>query len=178
MLEVIVAIDCNNGIAKNDNIPWNNKTDMNFFRKKTLNNIVIMGSKTLLSLPQQKPLKNRLNIVITRNINNYIKKYKDYNNIIFFDEIMCKSFLENPKQYIETCGKPLEDLDYLLHDYKIYLIGGVQIIKLFINYCNILWITHYKSNYDCDLFINLDFTKYKKECILEDNELTIVKYSL
>ena len=52
-------------LAKNDTIPWKSKTDLNFFKSKTLNNTVIMGSKTLLSLPNAMPLKNRTNIVIT-----------------------------------------------------------------------------------------------------------------
>jgi dihydrofolate reductase len=166
-IESIFAIDCNYGIAKNNNIPWKNKIDMNFFKSKTTNNIVIMGSKTLLSLPKEEPLKNRLNIIVTRNINKFINKYKEYNNILFFDEIMCKSFLENPEKYIETKIK----FDY------IYIIGGIQILNLFVNYCNTMWITKYKKDYKCDLFLNEDiiFSKYTEEIIYEDNELKICK---
>jgi len=66
-LQAILATDINFGIAKNGNIPWKNSIDMNFFKMKTINNIVIMGSNTLLSLPLSKPLKNRYNIVLTNN---------------------------------------------------------------------------------------------------------------
>src|SRR5690606_26102961 len=50
-------------------MPWNrHKEDMSFFRKTTTNNIVIMGSTTFRSLSNE-PLPNRINIVITNNIN-------------------------------------------------------------------------------------------------------------
>ena len=84
-IEAIVAVDKNYGMAKNGQIPWKSKTDMNFFKTTTTNNIIVMGSKTLLSLKNALPLPNRLNIILTRNPNRFINddKYKDLENIIF-----------------------------------------------------------------------------------------------
>jgi dihydrofolate reductase len=65
-MESIYAIDSHNGLSKNRTLPWKSKTDMLFFRNKTKNNIVIMGKNTFFSLPiEHRPLKNRLNIVLT-----------------------------------------------------------------------------------------------------------------
>jgi len=82
-VEAILAIDLLNGLAKNEKIPWKSKTDMIFFKNKTLENTVIMGSKTLLSLPNSKPLKNRINIVITNEKEKYSNLYQDYINCFF-----------------------------------------------------------------------------------------------
>jgi dihydrofolate reductase len=64
-IEAIVAYDINRGISKNGSIPWNIKDDMKFFKNVTIKNVVIMGKNTFASL-SYNPLKDRLNIVITR----------------------------------------------------------------------------------------------------------------
>ncbi|WQJ53689.1 MAG: thymidylate synthase [Wendovervirus sonii] len=65
---LIVAIDKKtNGIGVKGTIPWKIKDDMKWFKKMTINNAVIMGRKTYESL--QKPLIDRLNIVISKTLN-------------------------------------------------------------------------------------------------------------
>lgn len=71
--DIIVAMDCQRGIGKNNGIPWRLKEDLQFFRKVTTTapdgkqNAVIMGRKTWDSLPpKSRPLKDRLNIVLSR----------------------------------------------------------------------------------------------------------------
>ena len=65
MYTIIVARNSTNGIGMNNSIPWEtNKEDLKFFQRMTTNNIVIMGRNTWESLPN-KPLKNRINIVLT-----------------------------------------------------------------------------------------------------------------
>jgi len=62
---LIVAVDFKtNGIGVNGQIPWNIKDDMKWFKNMTTGNTVIMGRKTYESLG--KPLKNRLNIIISK----------------------------------------------------------------------------------------------------------------
>jgi dihydrofolate reductase len=84
-VQAILAVDLLNGLAKNEIIPWKSKTDLNFFKNKTLNHTVVMGSKTLLSLPNAMPLKNRTNIVITSQKEKYSNTYKNTDNIFFLD---------------------------------------------------------------------------------------------
>ena len=73
MFNVILALDQNNGISKDGNIPWYLPNDLKYFKRLTSatnlqlkENAVIMGRKTCESLPD-KFLPNRLNIVLTRN---------------------------------------------------------------------------------------------------------------
>ena len=67
MFEIITAIDQNNGIGKNNSIPWNLPKDLKHFKDITENSFVIMGRNTWNSLPK-KPLPNRINIIISSTI--------------------------------------------------------------------------------------------------------------
>ena len=67
-IKLIVAASENNVIGIENGLPWNLPDDMNFFKRKTLNSVVIMGRKNYLSIPEKfRPLKNRTNIIITKN---------------------------------------------------------------------------------------------------------------
>ena len=156
--EAILAIDSNNGLAKNGVIPWKNKTDLQFFKNKTINNIVIMGSKTLLSLPNSQPLKGRQNIVITNQVDKFSKFYSNYtcDEIIFLNVEQTLDIIQNNKES------------------KFYVIGGNQIYNLLLPYCNKIWVTKLKQNYSCDIFFDYDLSFYKKEVIYEDNDLEII----
>lgn len=63
LINIIAAVSLNNCIGINNTIPWKIKEDMQFFKRMTTNNVVIMGRKTYESIG--KPLPNRENIVIT-----------------------------------------------------------------------------------------------------------------
>lgn len=61
---LVAAVADNNVIGANGGMPWRLRSDMAHFRRLTLNKPVIMGRKTYESIG--KPLKDRTNIVITR----------------------------------------------------------------------------------------------------------------
>jgi dihydrofolate reductase len=170
-MEAIVAVDNNYGIAKNGQIPWKSKTDMLFFKQKTINNVVIMGSKTLSSLPKGKPLIDRLNIVLSHNANKYSNE-NIYNNVLFFDESVLLDFIHNSNKYIS-----LNEHKYLKSDYKIYIIGGQQIYNLLYKYCSTFWITKIKANYQCDLIFSKEILDNFNTSIVEydNDELEIIK---
>lgn len=65
MLTLIVARARNGAIGKGNDIPWHAPEDLKMFQRETLGGAVIMGRNTWDSLPF-KPLKNRLNIVVSR----------------------------------------------------------------------------------------------------------------
>jgi len=167
-IEAIVAVDAKNGIAKDGKIPWKSKVDMKFFREQTTGCIIIMGSTTLLSLPNALPLPNRLNIVLTRTPAKFTcyPKYSQLDNILFWNEDTLFKFLNNQdlnKNLIkgETDGYK-----------KIFVIGGQQIYKLLLPFCSSIWITTIKADYNCDLHLSgLDLTKCK--IYYEDDELQI-----
>ncbi len=60
----IVAVDRNGAIGRGGGVPWHYSADMKFFREQTTGHACVMGYRTWLSL--KKPLKNRLNIVMSR----------------------------------------------------------------------------------------------------------------
>ncbi|MCQ4727884.1 dihydrofolate reductase, partial [Anaerotignum faecicola] len=66
-MKTIVAVDRNWGIGRDGGLLTHLPEDMKFFRTTTKNKIVIMGRKTLESFPEGKPLKNRINILLTGN---------------------------------------------------------------------------------------------------------------
>ena len=64
MIIGIVAVDKNGAIGKGGKLPWHYSADMKFFKQTTTGNACVMGYKTWLTLG--RPLKNRLNIVLSR----------------------------------------------------------------------------------------------------------------
>ena len=167
-IEAIVAVDLKNGIAKDGKIPWKSKTDMKFFREQTTGSIIIMGSTTLLSLPNAMPLPNRLNIVVTRTPSKFTcyPKYSQLDNLLFWDEDTLFKFLNN------------QDLNKnLINSYKkIFVIGGQQIYNLLLPFCSSIWVTTIKSDYDCDLLLTIDRSEAK--IYYEDDEIQITQLSL
>ena len=203
-MEAIYAIDLNNGLSKNGIIPWKSKRDMSFFINKTKNNIVIMGKNTFFSIPtEHRPLKNRLNIVLTstphlyeNNIINEESNVLFTNNPDIYKEFFTPFRISNaksasPSQLItapkggvsneKRCknrNKYYELYKYLKEDFKIFVIGGKTIYEMFIPLCDTVWVTHIKCNYNCDLFIDYDYSKhFDVELYDENDELKIVKYT-
>ena len=68
-MNLIVAVDRNWAIGKDNKLLVSIPDDMKFFRETTTGKVVVMGRKTLESFPNSKPLPNRVNIVITRDMN-------------------------------------------------------------------------------------------------------------
>lgn len=170
-MEAILALDSTNGISKDGYIPWKSKKDMTFFYNTTKNNIVIMGKNTYLYLPDNcRPLKNRLNIVLTSVPDIFASN--ESNNLLFTNnDLIHEDIFENKERYINMCPS-------LSSDFKIYIIGGKQIYEKYIPLCQTVLVTRLKQNYSCDLFFNYDYKKeFKEEVYDEDDSLTIIKYS-
>lgn len=158
-IEAIVAVDEERGLAKDGIIPWKNNEDMKFFKRKTIGNIVVMGIKTLLSLPNQAPLGNRYNIILTNNKQDFLEKYSKYSNICFYNYEELIYYISN----VET-------------DKTIYVIGGKQIYDLLFPICDRIWLSVIHGNYDCDLKLQLNYENYK--IILHQDTNTFNLYSL
>jgi dihydrofolate reductase len=157
-VEAILAVDSQFGLAKDGNIPWRNKIDSQFFKNKTINNIVIMGSKTLISLPNSKPLPNRFNIVITNNPQKYFNFYSDCMNIIFVNLEQALNIMHNGYK-----------------DKTIFIIGGNYIYNLLMPYCSTIWLTQIKQDHKCDIFFNYDISMFIPKVTYEDESITIMK---
>ena len=170
-MEAILATDINSGISKNGIIPWKSKKDMRFFFNKTKNNVVIMGRSTYFSLPEQfRPLKDRLNIVLTRDPEQFAH-IKELNLFFTNDDKIFESIFNNREKYLSICPA-------LSRNFIIYIIGGKQIYEKYITLCDKVWLTTIKKNYSCDLFFNYDYTELFKERIEDDDdELKIIEYN-
>jgi dihydrofolate reductase len=170
-METIYAIDANNGLSKNGVIPWKSKTDMLFFMNKTKHNIVIMGKNTFFSIPKEhRPLKNRLNIVLTSNPHLYY--INEDSNVLFTNNSnIYQDIFKNRNKYYEL-------YPYLNKDFKLFCIGGKNIYEQFIPLSNKIWVTYIKTDYNCDLFMNYDYsTQFCINVYKDDDELKIVEYT-
>ena len=67
-LHAIVAMACNRIIGRDGDLPWHLPEDLKLFKKRTLNHPIIMGRRTFESLPGQRPLPKRRNIVLSRSM--------------------------------------------------------------------------------------------------------------
>lgn len=159
-MNVIVAVDKNWGIGKDNKLLVSIPSDMKFFREETMNKVVVMGRKTLESFPNGLPLKRRTNIVLTKD-RNY--KVKDAILVHSVEELM-----EELKKYDS------ED---------IYVIGGDSIYRQLLPYCDVAHVTKIDYAYEADsYFPNLDeMSEWKVERTSEeltyfDLEYMFVKY--
>lgn len=126
-MKLIVAVDKNFGIGYKNNLLTKNPIDMKFFKEMTNNNIVVMGRKTFESFPNQEPLPNRINVIITRNKSFYKENCIIFNSIEDF--IKSKYFTKNT-----------------------YVIGGEKIYTQLIDYCDDLYITKMENSFICDTY--------------------------
>ena len=63
MINIIVAVDKNFGIGKDNKLPWAITDELKLFRKKTIGQICVVGRKTFESIG--KPLPNRTSLVLS-----------------------------------------------------------------------------------------------------------------
>ena len=135
------------GIGNKNNLLFNYSEDKKMFKQQTMGGICIMGRKTFESLP--KPLSNRINVVLTKNINYTYNKSLDSNTTIIiihsYDELF---------QFLNNCKK-----DIKWDDDNIWIIGGDKIYYDLLPYCQHCIVTNVRNQNikeaDC-FFPNLD----------------------
>jgi len=137
---VIFACSENGVIGKDNTIPWKISLDMKLFKKLTENNIVIMGRKTYESIGH--PLKNRINIIVTKNPNYNISGCTD--NVLIANSLQEALKVAEPlalKEFLDVMNhnkKLLNDTSVSIFDKipkdvplpkKIMVIGGKGLIE-------------------------------------------------
>ena len=133
-MNIIVAVDKNWGIGKDNRLLVSIPADMKFFRTTTTGKVVVMGRKTLESFPGGQPLKNRINIVLTRDVN---YKVKDAVIVHSVEEL-----LEELKKYDSE---------------EVYVIGGDSVYSAMLDHCDTAYVTKIDFAYEADTwFPNLD----------------------
>ena len=133
-MNIIVAVDSNWAIGKNNQLLVSIPADMKMFRQETTGKVVVMGRKTLESFPNGLPLKNRTNIVLTGN----------------------KNYKVNGATVVHTVDELLEEVKKYPSD-QVYCIGGDSVYKLLLPYCDTAHVTRINFAYEADrYFPNLD----------------------
>ena len=155
-MKAIVAVDENWGIGFDGEMLFHIPEDLKRFKALTTGKVVVMGRATFDSLPGRKPLKNRTNIVLTKN--------KD---LLIDSVIVCHS---------------LEDLLSAISIYDtddVFIIGGQHIYTQLYDSCNSILVTKIKEHKEADTFFpNLDLLDYwVVESQSEESDYNGIKYT-
>lgn len=147
-ISLIVAMDQDRGIGKNNDLMWHLPSDMRFFKETTLGQIVVMGRKNYESIPEKyRPLPKRENVVLTRN-----------------------------ESYVADDCNVFHSLEECLKHYKseeertVFIIGGGEIYRqaLGMKIIDEMYISHINHSYGADTFFpSFDLKDWKVETILE-----------
>ena len=117
-MNIIVAVDENWGIGKNNDLLFHIPEDMKFFRAQTVGKNVVCGKNTLLSFPGGNPLPDRKHFVLTH------------------------SALEETEQLVAVDGieKLMEVIADLPED-DVLIIGGESVYRQLLPYCKKAFVT-------------------------------------
>ena len=133
-MKAILSADRNWGIGYQNKLLVRLPSDMRFFRETTTGHVVVMGRKTLESFPGGQPLKDRTNIVLTRD-----RTYRAPGAVLVHS---------------------LEELQKELEKYnsdEVYVIGGGKVYEMLLPYCDTAYVTRIDFAYQADTwFPNLD----------------------
>ena len=128
MFSIIVAIANKNIIGGDNKLLWHISEDLKRFKSITTGHTIVMGRKTFESFP--KPLPNRHHVVLTRD-----KNYK-----VDSDQVTVINDIETVMKTYENSGS------------EIFIIGGGEIYNLFLPYCNKLYLTKIKEDFEGDTY--------------------------
>lgn len=140
IVSIIAAIGKNGQLGIDNKIPWILKEDMQNFKNLTLNHHILMGRRTFESIGG-KPLKNRINLLVTRNKN--------------IDPKGCKVF---------DCSYKAMDFAKSNKEKEIFIIGGTTIYKFFLdnNLADKMYITETTYDGNADTFFpNFNKSEWK-----------------
>ena len=131
---MIAAVDRNWAIGKEGHLLAHISEDLKHFARTTTGHVIVMGRKTLESLPGGKPLPNRVNIVLTSQEN-----YDGKGAIV---------------------ARGTAELDQILSKYEsqeIYIVGGESLYRMMLSRCDRAVITKIDADFDADAWMpNLD----------------------
>lgn len=144
--QLIAAVDRNWAIGRKGQVLVAIPADQKLFRQETMGKIVVMGRKTFLTLPGQRPLDGRHNVILTENDSWNVKGAH-----------VCRS----EKEALDVIGR-LEER-FGLSDADVYIIGGESIYRQFLPYCSTAHITWIDYSYEADThMVNLESAGWKQ----------------
>ena len=148
-MKLIAAVDQNWAIGNRDDLLVHIPEDQKNFRRITTGNVVVLGRKTLSGFPGGRPLKDRLNIILTKN-----PDFEAGDAVIVRSQ---EELFEQLKKYPSN---------------EVYVIGGGTLYKMLEPYCDEAIITKIDYSYQADTYFpNLD-EKENWELVEEGEEQT------
>ena len=153
-LSIIVAMDENRLIGKNNTIPWHFSKDLKYFKRVTEGHKVVMGRKTYESIQSTLggPLPNRENVVFSRTKTS----------------IEGATLIRDAGKYLQTGQDQGEE---------IFVIGGAVIYHLALPYADTLYITHIEGEYEGDTYFpEIDMSLFEKTKEEKDGPLVFAVY--
>ena len=127
-MRAIVVVDEHWGIGKKNDLLFRLPADMKHFRETTAGKVVVMGSNTLASFPEGKPLKNRTNIVL-------------YPGGAAREDCLIVQSLE--ELFAEVKKYPAED---------VFVIGGAMLYRTLLPYCDGAIVTKADADGQAEVF--------------------------
>jgi dihydrofolate reductase len=138
IISLIAAAGLNNEIGRDNDLPWSMPNDMKFFKETTTGHWVLMGRNTFESFGK-RPLKNRTNVVVTRQ-NDYVAEGCTVVATI-------EAGIELAKQAGET---------------ELFVIGGGEIYKHAIHLADRVYLTRIYHSFDATVhFPAMDEAEWK-----------------
>lgn len=153
-MKAVLHADREWGIGKENGLMFRIPADMKFFKETTTGNVVVMGGNTLKSFPGGRPLKDRINIVLSKTVETS-------------DGLIVVRSLEELFAELKKYDKD-----------KIFVIGGSAVYKLLLPYCDEALVTKVDAVGGADVFFenldkNADFKLVYSSEPVETNGYTI-----
>lgn len=133
-MNLIVAVDENWAIGNKNELLIRIPADMKMFRQETTGKVVVLGRKTLETFPNKAPLKDRTNIILSKDKSYQVKDATVVHSV--------EELLEELKQYESE---------------QVYIIGGESVYRQLLPYCDTAHVTKIDRAYEADAYFpNLD----------------------
>lgn len=152
MVKLIAAIGHNNLIGSSNTLPWKISAELQFFKKQTMGDYILMGGNTFFGLPT-KLLGRKLFIFNEKLIPN-------------------QTTITSNADLFKLFAKFQED-----NEKTLWIAGGKYVYEKFFNHASELWISEIKNkNYQGDVYINWNLSSFQKVFWKEYEEFVVYKY--
>lgn len=147
-ITLIAAIGSRYELGKDNQLIWHIPGDMNFFKEHTIHKPIVMGIKTLKSLP--KLLPNRKHLVLT------------HRNLVLPEEVVVFHNLPDLLDYVDTTNQ------------ETMVIGGAQVYKELLPYANKMLLTKIDQTAPADAYFpEFDIDEWNEEVLSEHQYETL-----
>ena len=131
-----MAVDDDSGVSKSGSMPWpKNSNDLQWFKKNTINQVVVMGRLTWIDPKMPTPLPHRINVLVTSKSQSLFPGAHNY---------ISGNLIANMKNIVNEHEK-LEK----------WIIGGPNIIDQLFDLIDTFYLTRIYGNFNCDKKLNL-----------------------